>query len=754
MVKKHAGLLLIFTIVFTIGLGISVTFAAVITIQKKEDHFYSGWPVIAGTGKGLYGINRFGIARPLWTGGQVRKVLKSEIYWAIISDRGIFVSADLHRWEGRNRGLPVKTIKVYNAEAVSPFNTGVSFIRVVYEIKDLEINPVDPAVMVCAAKDRVFLSRNTGRSWEDLGAPAYKVNGIKAVSTALMPTAGSKGAGELVVFMSHGTHGVHYLIPSRPGTQWTVLNEGLEQLETTNDPDEISDIAAVRTGTGEIAVFASQSFRRRIYQLDWERKRFELLWRDAADFGAVDSLDMGKETLRFVREGTVAELSFRPGVSASVPAASMPMPERVIADNPFNRDLIRNTPLASMPVKMPPVRFRPDLHRFIRSIHSNSGLSPTSVVIREKSFLYNKETIRLSELWLLDEAAGGTHTGTKNPVGTAAILAADRAGLYLPVDHALDPRSLKPYLDLIKARNLNMVVIDMKDDYGRLRFSPRNPAISAKGRVFRPVDIEVFLQDMHSRDIYTAARVVVFKDPELVRKEGGKYAVWDKTANRPWTGYRIIDGETVNYDEQWVDPYSEEVWEYTAAVAEELYKRGFDEIQFDYIRFPTDGINLADAWYRWQSPGMDMESAIHSFLRHIRLRIRAPISIDIYGANGWYRTNARTGQEVELLAPYVDVICPMYYPSHFQQSFLAQHPAELRPYRIYYQGTLRTRHIARGQVVVRPYAQAFYLNVSFDNTYYGPLYVLREAEGVRRAGRGGLTYWNNTGRYNDIPLRR
>jgi hypothetical protein len=742
MVKRHPGLPLIFTIVFTIGLGISVTFAAVITGQKKGGYYYSGWPVIAGTSKGLYGINRFGIARPLWTGGQVRKVLKSETYWAIISDRGIFVSADLHRWEGRNRGLPVKTIKVYNAAAVSPFNTGISFSRVVYEIKDLEIDPANPAVMVCATKDRVFLSRNTGRSWEDLGAPAYKVNGIKAVSTAFMPAAGSGGTGELVVFMSHGTHGVHYLIPGRPGALWTALNEGLEQLETTNDPDEIADIAAVRTGTGEIAVFASQSFRRRIYRLDWEQKRFALIWRDAADFGAVDSLDVGKETLRFVREGAVAELSFRPGASASVPSASVPA---------------ASVPAASIPVTMPPVRFRPDLQRFIRSIYSNSGLSPTSVVIREKSFLYNKEAIRLSELWLLDEAigihAGGIRAGTEDPAGTAA-LAADRAGLYLPVDHALDPLSLRPYLDLIKARNLNMVVIDMKDDYGRLRFSPRNPAISAKGRVFRPVDIEAFLRDMHSRNIYAVARVVVFKDPELVRKEGGKYAVWDKTANRPWTGYRIIDGETVNYNEQWVDPYSEEVWEYTAAVAEELHKRGFDEIQFDYIRFPTDGVNLADAWYRWQSPGMDMESAIHSFLRHIRFRIKAPISIDIYGANGWYRTGARTGQEVELLAPYVDVICPMYYPSHFQQGFLAQHPAELRPYRIYYQGTLRTRHIARGQVVVRPYAQAFYLNVSFDNAYYGPLYVLREAEGVRRAGRGGLTYWNNTGRYDDIPLRR
>jgi hypothetical protein len=94
----------------------------------------------------------------------------------------------------------------------------------------------------------------------------------------------------------------------------------------------------------------------------------------------------------------------------------------------------------------------------------------------------------------------------------------------------------------------------------------------------------------------------------------------------------------------------------------------------------------------------------------------------------------------------------MYYPSHFEQHFLAQSPPELRPWRIYYQGTLRTARIARGQVIVRPYVQAFFLNVSYDRRYYNPDYVRREVEGVRTAGNGGLTYWNNSGRYDDIPM--
>jgi hypothetical protein len=285
------------------------------------------------------------------------------------------------------------------------------------------------------------------------------------------------------------------------------------------------------------------------------------------------------------------------------------------------------------------------------------------------------------------------------------------------------------------------------------------------------------LKTMKAHRSYTAARIVVFKDYELAKKENGKYALWDSRTNKPWAGYhsarrkkssapaansgretQILPSsdpayEIVRtfYDERWVDPYSEEVWEYIAQIARELYERGFDEIQFDYIRFPTDGENLADARYRWRDPGMDMESAILSFLRHIRSRVSAPLSIDIYGANGWYRTGARTGQEVELLAPYVDVICPMYYPSHFEQDFLAQDPPELRPYRIYNQGARRTAVIARNRVIVRPYVQAFFLNVSYDRKYYNPEYVRLEVQGLRDAGKGGLIYWNNSGRYEDIP---
>ncbi|MDR0583316.1 MAG: putative glycoside hydrolase [Treponema sp.] len=716
--------------------------------------------LLVGSDTGLFSLElragRQEKARSLWSGGTVRKIVPlggdldgsgSTGTWAILSGEGIFVSNDLQNWENRSQGLPVKTIKVFQ-------NEKKSFFPMAQEIKDLEINPADPNIMVCATKDQVYLSRNQGRSWSGLGAPPYRTNGIKAVAAAYLPAAGSAsgGAGALTVFLSHSTYGLFYIQPDMAGAQWAELSRGLEKLETTDNADEVSDIAVIPgSGADGAEICVSQTFRRRLYRLDWKLKTFDLLWSDKAPFGTTDSLDAGKTGLRFLREGMVAEIDYAPpgGGEGSGPR----------------------------------IRERPDLVELVRAVQESINEQPNCVVIREAP---NSEPVILSELWLLGEnepgnlrPPGGLIPAAPGSTALPPANAAGKEGLYLPVNHAMDSYSLRPYLNVINERGLDMIVIDMKDDYGRLRFTPNNPAISAKGRVFRPLDIDAFLRDMKGRGIYTIARIVVFKDPVLAAKENGKYAVWDGKNNKFWAGYydsrrkkSDISGEDRKndlitilpagdpdyeivrtfYDERWVDPYSEEVWEYTAAIALELTGRGFDEIQFDYIRFPTDGVNLSDARYRWQENGMDMESAILSFLRHIRSRVSAPVSIDIYGANGWYRTGARTGQEVELLAPWVDVICPMYYPSHFEQDFLAQDPPELRPYRIYYQGTLRTARIGRGRIIVRPYVQAFYLNVSYDRKYYDPEYVRREMEGVRDAGRPGLTYWNNSGRYDDIPV--
>jgi hypothetical protein len=638
------------------------------------------WPVIIGATDGLYAIDRWGVKTLVWQGGTVYKVLRTSAYWAILTEQGIFVSTDMATWEERNAGLPVKTIKVYE-------NKVISFVRVMQDIKDLEIHPDNPEIMVCAVKDAVFISRDAGRTWKSLATPHTRTDGIKAVAVADMP--------ELTVFAAHNIYGLSYLLLDKPGAVWTNINAGLEKLETTDNPDEISDVAVITAPGTDTSptLYAAQTFRGRVYRLDWKQKRFFPVWSDNQDFSTVDSLDVGKRGIRFVQEGAIVEL---------------------------------NTAYSWQ---------RPDLVEFIQSIPETLAITPMCLLMWENVFNPDSELINLSELWLLSTEPEQVSAG--------------KEGLYIPLGYALSNSEIQAYLNLLEKHNLDMIVIDMKDDYGRLRFTPNNPELLEKGRVFSPMEIDSFVHTMKEHGIYTVARIVTFKDPEVAKKDGGRFAVWDARTGGPWVGYN--ESTHAVYDERWADPYSEEVWEYNTAVAVELYERGFDEIQFDYIRFPTDGANLADARFRWQGPGMDRDSALISFLRHVRARLAAPISVDIYGSNGWYRTASRTGQDVELLSRYVDVICPMYYPSHFEQYFLAQAPAEQRPYRIYYYGTLRTRVIARNAVVVRSWAQAFRLNVSYDRQYYGKNYIQQEVDAVHRAGTGGFTYWNNSGRYEDIP---
>ena len=158
--------------------------------------------------------------------------------------------------------------------------------------------------------------------------------------------------------------------------------------------------------------------------------------------------------------------------------------------------------------------------------------------------------------------------------------------------------------------------------------------------------------------------------------------------------------------EYWVDPYNPFVWSYNVAVAEELQRRGVDEIQFDYIRFPSDG-NLSTIRYRHRREGMDMIDALESFLAMARQSIHIPISTDLYGYSTWHRMGNWIGQSTEMLADYVDVISPMYYPSHFPRDFMKNEPYLQRARRIYQEGTLRARAVVDGRSLIRPYVQAF-----------------------------------------------
>jgi len=661
---------------------------------------------LIGASDGLYRLDGSSKTTRILADTEVRKIIRAGDAFFFMTSRGVLYSRSLSSFEERNAGFPVKTVKT--------FTGGVKgFIKEVQELKDLEVDPYDPATLVACTKDQVFLTRDSGLTWQAMPSPAPQP-GMKAVAVTSRP--------ELLIFASHAIKGPFV---KTVGGAWSEIGGDLGKSDPSASADEVSDIAVEARAEGP-AVWAANSFLPRLYRYDFTTRAFRVVYKESAEFASFDSLSPRADGLVYVTDGAVMRLDTNRGtVSKATVETGIVLSAAALVGSQ------------------------------IETIYIPGATGTTA------------PALSLCELWLASFRSD-------KPYRAAAD---GRHGIYLQTGFMVHPESRAVYDSLMTQRGLDTVVVDLKDDNGRLRFEPRDPLVKAIGRTSNPLDVEGFVKEMKAKGRYLVARIVVFKDQRLHEYSGGAYAVWDGKAGTPWRGYEwetkevpvpVPEGappstaapatttvtEKKLYGEYWVDPYSEKVWEYNVAIAKEIIARGFDEVQFDYIRFPTDGANLDDARYRWKDAGMDMESALMSFLSYARANIAAPISIDIYGANGWYRSGVRTGQDVELLARYVDAICPMFYPSHFEQTFMAFEPAVRRPYRIYKIGTLRNSYISRKRVVVRPYVQAFYLNVRYDRAWYSPAYVALEVDGVRDASNEGLLFWNNSGRYDDVPVIR
>lgn len=329
----------------------------------------------------------------------------------------------------------------------------------------------------------------------------------------------------------------------------------------------------------------------------------------------------------------------------------------------------------------------------------------------------------------------------------------DIRSVYLNAYNARGER-LREHIRFLKEHGFNSIVVDMKDDWGRLTYGSELRTPIDIDAVHPVLDLDELLREAHAAGIYVIGRMVVFKDKRVHQMEGGKYAIWDSAKDRPWAHKvpeeREVEGkkETVYVQrEYWTDPFSEFVWDYNISIAMELERRGIDEIQFDYIRFPSDG-DLSTARYRYRREGMERTEAIESFIKKARKNLSGPISTDLYGFNSWYRMGNWIGQDIRMLSGYVDVICPMYYPSHFPSDFLPRDDYIERAYELYRTGTERARSIVSGRSRIRPYVQAFLMGreLSMEEPEY-QRYLNRQLEGVLQAGGCGYTLWNNMNRY-------
>ena len=671
---------------------------------------------LVGSDSGLFKVTSSNNVIPLWTEARVDQIARVSLPeyignsiagvkdgWFFRTQKGLFFSEDLKTFEERDNGLPFLTIKKYDGKSAT-------LTLQIQELKDFCVNPVNNSQMVTATKDAVYYSSDGGYNWKSLGSMSKTTAGVKAVAVATIE-------GETVVFMTHPIFGLSYIMPDKPKATWNDVEDGFVKMQSLSSPDEIADILpVVRTnadGSQYTEIYLSQSYLPYLYRFDWQTKKGVQIYKGTEPVDSLDGLSLMDDVLVYTHLEGIGSLDIN----------TLTSPGEPVMFNDWNKAF------ACVPGMI------------------NSAWIPQTRSGFGKGILLN-------ELWLL-------YPGTVN--SPYAEKANGKKAIYASAYQCRNMEGINKFKKIVKDRNMNALVIDMKDDYGYLRYQTKDPLLLEKGTVSNyAIDLEKFIDEFKKENIYLVARIVTFKDRCLTKYANGKYAVWDSKNNKVWTGIKgyedIVDEEgnitgteTQYYDEHWVDPYSEEVWEYNIAVAKELIARGFDEIQFDYIRFPTDGLNLYNAKYRWQDKGMDKESALISFLSYARENIDAPIGIDIYGANGWYRSGTRTGQDSELLSEYVDVIGPMFYPSHFEQTFLNYAPYADRTYRIYYYGSFRNTIMCRNRSIIRPWVQSFYLGVSYDKQYYDEDYIRKEFFGVRDSINRGYMCWNNSGEYGITP---
>ncbi len=268
-------------------------------------------------------------------------------------------------------------------------------------------------------------------------------------------------------------------------------------------------------------------------------------------------------------------------------------------------------------------------------------------------------------------------------------------------------------IDIAKTTEINAVVIDIKDYSGYVAYDTTVPEVEKYGaEQIRISDIDLLIQRLHAEEIYVIARITVFQDPVLARARPD-LAVRSKTeAASLW-----LD----NMGLAWIDPAAKESWDYNIAIARDAINQGFDEINFDYVRFPSDG-NLQDMSFPFWDNNIPKHSIIREFFRHLRQELSAvKISVDLFGLSTISSNDLGIGQIIEDGFEYFDYVCPMVYPSHYADGFIGyQNPAEY-PYEVIrysMEGALRKLMLYKESQEVRaqlrPWLQDFNLGAVYD----------------------------------------
>jgi hypothetical protein len=319
-------------------------------------------------------------------------------------------------------------------------------------------------------------------------------------------------------------------------------------------------------------------------------------------------------------------------------------------------------------------------------------------------------------------------------------------------------RSRVDYLvNLRKTTGMNAVVFDIKDYSGHLAYRADVDEVKQYGAIRVMIrDIDGLIARLHSEGIYVVARITVFQDPVLAAARPG-FAVHRKSllGDDPKPA---LSAKTLWLDHKglaWIDPASRGAWEYIESIAADAASRGFDELNFDYVRFPSDG-DLKDMYFPSWDGKTSKRMVLREFFADLRKKVPGiPISADLFGLATVNTDDLGIGQIIEDGYAGFDFVCPMVYPSHYAKKFLgfsnpAEHPYEVVNYSM-------QRALARletldppGNVRLRPWLQDFSLGANYDpEMVKAQIQAVRDALGDRYAG---YLLWSSSNRYTSEAL--
>lgn len=302
----------------------------------------------------------------------------------------------------------------------------------------------------------------------------------------------------------------------------------------------------------------------------------------------------------------------------------------------------------------------------------------------------------------------------------------------------------KSLVKIIDETELNAVVIDIKDSTGRIGFKINDPEIEKWGSVENRVrDIKQFISLLHSKNIYVIGRISVFQDPYMTKLKP------------EWAIKRLSDGGVWKDRKglSFLDPTKKEVHDYILKIAKGSYELGFDEINLDYIRYPSDG-NMKDINYNLKE-GKTRADNIEEFFKYfsaeLKKEINIPLSGDLFGLTTEAKDDMGIGQVWEKAIHYFDFLCPMVYPSHYPNGHAGYNNPSLYPYEVIDQALkgakIKSESVGETVAKTRPWLQDFDLGATYTKEL-----IRKEIQAVYDNGIDSWMLWDPSNKYTPQAL--